>query len=318
MVIGVPGPLRGPRRSEPSSHLALGFLAVFDPEPAYTVVPENLQISEFTEYWEDYVVRPPYQRKTVWSRSKQQALLDSLFRGYYVPRIVIREVRLSDRQVRREVVDGQQRISTAKAFRDDVIALPSSLEDLDASLPGKRFSELSSEVRRFVNRMSFTADVIKGISDPLDSHHQEIASEIFWRLQQGVPLNFMETAHARLASLARNFIVRHADDISFDFENYEPLETNPDKHPFFSIINRKNDRMQHLSLLARFLISKRPAARPTSRTRTSVSSSRKHSSRTASEVRATRTTRPQRAPCGRCGRFTRFSRKTLSSAKGSR
>ena len=62
--------------------------------------------------------------------------------------------------------------------------------------------------------MSFTADVIKGISDPLDHKHQEIASEIFWRLQQGVPLNFMETAHARLASLARNFIVKYSDDIS--------------------------------------------------------------------------------------------------------
>jgi hypothetical protein len=32
----------------------------------------------------------------VWSRKKQQALLDSLFRRYYVPRIVIRQVRLNE------------------------------------------------------------------------------------------------------------------------------------------------------------------------------------------------------------------------------
>lgn len=227
---------------------------MFEPRPEYDVVFENIQLREFTEYWDEFVVRPPYQRKTVWSRAKQQALLDSLFRSYYVPRIVIREVRLNERQTIREVIDGQQRITTAKRFREDGLALPKSLADLDPDLVGKRYSELAADVRRFVDRLNFAADVVKGIDDPRDAGHQQVASDIFWRLQQGIPLNYMETAHARLASLARNFIAKYADDISFDYEAYQPRDSNPDKHRFFSVINRSNDRMQHLALLARFLL----------------------------------------------------------------
>ena len=35
----------------------------------------------------------------------------------------------------------------------------------------------------------------------------------------------METAHSRLASLARNFIAKYADDIAFDYEDYKPLDS---------------------------------------------------------------------------------------------
>ena len=59
----------------------------FDPKTAYDIVPDNINIKDFHEYAEEFVVRPPYQRKNVWSRKKQQDLLDSLFRRYYVPRI---------------------------------------------------------------------------------------------------------------------------------------------------------------------------------------------------------------------------------------
>jgi hypothetical protein len=146
---------------------------------------------------------------------------------------------------------------TAKLFLEDEIPLPTSLEDLDPDLVGKRFSQLPPDVRRFVDQISFTADLVKGIENPQNRSHQEVASEIFWRLQQGVPLNFMETAHARLASLARNFIAEYADDIAFDYERYQPLDSNSSKHAFFSVTSRSNDRMQHLSLLARFLLLER-------------------------------------------------------------
>lgn len=64
----------------------------------------------------------------------------------------------------------------------------------------------------------------------------------------------MEIAHAKLASLSRNFIVKYGDDISFDYDNYVPIDENKFKHNFFKIIDRNNDRMQHLMLLARILI----------------------------------------------------------------
>jgi Protein of unknown function DUF262 len=86
---------------------------MFNPKPQYEVVQDALPIRDFKDYWEEFVVRPPYQRKTVRSKKKKQAPLDSLFRRYYAPRIVIREVRRDETRTAREVVDGQQRITIA-------------------------------------------------------------------------------------------------------------------------------------------------------------------------------------------------------------
>ena len=64
----------------------------------------------------------------------------------------------------------------------------------------------------------------------------------------------MEIAHAKLSSLSRNFIVKYSDDETFNFDKYEPVDENKDKHKFFRIIERGNDRMQHLSLMTRLLL----------------------------------------------------------------
>lgn len=227
----------------------------FNPRTEYDVAFEAIPIREFYDYQDEFVVRPPYQRKTVWSRKKQQDLLDSLFRRYYIPRIVIREVRLSDHQTIREVIDGQQRITTVQLFLSNQLPLPKSLKDIHPELPGAYYRDLSAQVRRFVDReLKYNADIVKGIDNPHNVEHQRVASEIFWRLQQGESLNYMEVAHARLSSLVRNFVVKYGDDYDFDYEHYRPLDQNPHKHPFFTIYDRDNDRMQHLSLLARLLL----------------------------------------------------------------
>lgn len=227
----------------------------FNPKTEYDVSFEAIPIRDFCDYADEFVVQPPYQRKTVWSRPKQQALLDSLFRRYYIPRIVIREVRLDDDQTVREVIDGQQRINSVQAFIADKLPLPKSLADVHPELVGAYYSNLPTDIRRFIDReLKYNADIVKGIENPRNADHQRIASEIFWRLQQGESLNYMEIAHARLSSLVRNFIVKYGDDYDFDYITYKPIDHNPYKHPFFRIYDRDNGRMQHLSLLARLLL----------------------------------------------------------------
>jgi len=178
--------------------------------------------------------------------------MDSLFRRYYIPKLVIREVRLSDAKTIDEVIDGQQRINTVQDFFNNDFKLPKSLEDLSKDLPGKKYKDLSAEMRLFLDeKVKFDVDRIKGIDDPKNRDHQTIATEIFWRLQQGESLNFMEIAHAKLASLSRNFVVKYSDDISFDFDEYIPKDSNKFKHKFFDILDRDNNRMQNLMLLSR-------------------------------------------------------------------
>lgn len=227
----------------------------FSPKSEYDVVSDSLDIKEFSEFSEEFVKRPPYQRKTVWGRKKQQSLLDSLFRRYYVPRIVLREVRLDNEREVREVIDGQQRIETAVLFIEDELPLPETLKDVDPRLPKALYSELPPDLRRFASEsLKYDVDIVKRIDDATNPEHQRIATEIFWRLQQGETLTYMEIAYARLSSLSRNFVVKYADDGGFDYRNYKPEDHNPHKHQFFSIIDSPNDRMQHLALITRFLI----------------------------------------------------------------
>lgn len=226
----------------------------FSPPKEYQIFPKPIPMKDFHEYSEDFVTRPPYQRKTVWSNAKQQSLLDSILRGYYIPKLVIRKVSLGTNKDVSEVVDGQQRITTVQNFFAGKTKLPKSLKDIHEALPGKTYTDLNADFRRYIDRQTFDVDEIHNIEDPLNPEHQRLATEIFWRLQQGESLTKMEVANARLSSLGRNFIVKYADDISFDYERYEPLDKNIDKHKFFKILNRPNDRMQHLSVLARMVL----------------------------------------------------------------
>lgn len=229
----------------------------FNPKPEYIIVSSEFNIKDFFEYKEMYVTRPPYQRKAVWSKKKKQSLMDSLFRRYYIPKLVVREVRLSESETVNEIIDGQQRITTVQEFFDNQYPLPKSLSDLGKNLPGLFYKDLGVDIRMFIDRLKYQADIIKDIDKPDDVNHQIIATEIFWRLQQGESLNYMEVAHAQLSSLTRNFIVKYSDDQTFNYQDYKPVDNNPDKKPFFSLLSVDNTRMKHLQFMARFIMIER-------------------------------------------------------------
>ena len=79
----------------------------FNPKREYLINQVTIPIKDFFEYREDYITRPAYQRKSVWAVKKQQSWFDSLLRRYYVPRLVVREVRLSHDRIVKEIIDGQ-------------------------------------------------------------------------------------------------------------------------------------------------------------------------------------------------------------------
>ena len=228
---------------------------IFDPPTEYDIARESMRLRDFHDYADEYIVRPPYQRTTVWTHQKKLRLLDSLFRRYYVPRIVLRNIRLNSDHTIKEVIDGQQRITVAQEFYRNELRLPRTLRDLNPSLPGKRFDDLPSNVRRFVNSLTYQVDIVKGIDNPKDAQHQTVARRIFGRLQEGEDLTYMERANGLLSSLRRNFVVKFADDVGFDYNRYQPIDENSHKHPFFrKIVKGSNERKQHLGLLTRLVM----------------------------------------------------------------
>jgi uncharacterized protein with ParB-like and HNH nuclease domain len=122
----------------------------FSPRQDYNIIPTLVRLKELYDFPEAYITRPPYQRKTVWEDRRKQAPMDSLFRRYYVPKLVFRVVRLSKDNAVDEVIDGQQRITTVQEFFASNLRLPASLKDISPTIAGKTYEELPVDVKQYV------------------------------------------------------------------------------------------------------------------------------------------------------------------------
>ena len=222
-------------------------------EKPYSKEPKTFALLDFHKERDLFVLRPPYQRKNVWPTHKKQALIDSFFRRHYVPDIVLREVHTPDHRMKYEVVDGQQRINAIQEYFEEEFKLPKTLNDI-TSEAGKYHGDLDPEVQKHIEGQTLTATVLGGLTDPSNPKNQLVVAEVFWRLQQGESLSYIEVEHSKLYSAARNFITKYADDLSFDYDNYQSRDYNPSQHGFFKILSLDNSRLQHLAIHARFLM----------------------------------------------------------------
>ncbi|MGP1678372.1 MAG: DUF262 domain-containing protein, partial [Burkholderiales bacterium] len=161
-------------------------------------------------------LRPPFQRKPVWSDKQRCALIESLLMDIPIPEIYIQVTVSNDGTEEFGVVDGQQRLRTILQFvglerQDDQHDDDNnnfSLESLPATSPhkGKTFADVTGDFRkRFFQyevcvRFLYTEDI------------REV-EDVFKRLNKfGMPLKAQElrnaTFHGPFAKLSENL----ADD----------------------------------------------------------------------------------------------------------
>ena len=141
--------------------------------------------------------KPQYQRTEVWTPKKKQLLIDSILRGYDLPKFYLRS---STNGYEHEVVDGQQRLLAIWDFRDDQYTLGNTSKDIPnfGDLSGRKFSELPSEAQDQFGEFKLNLVVIEEASD------LEIR-QLFLRLQEGVSLNPPEKRNAMSGNM-RNFV----------------------------------------------------------------------------------------------------------------
>jgi uncharacterized protein with ParB-like and HNH nuclease domain len=84
---------------------------------------------------------PDWQRSEVWDTAKKQALVDSILRGWKLPKFYF--LKTNEEPEEFEVVDGQQRLTTVFDFFDDVLPLSSKSAK---QFGGARYSELPSTI----------------------------------------------------------------------------------------------------------------------------------------------------------------------------
>ncbi len=158
--------------------------------------PDTLSIKALTDAWIYNSVRPnpEYQRGSTWRLRQQQLLVDSVFRGYPLPRFYFQQKStvdvLGNSQTSLEVIDGQQRLIALSQFREDKwplfamsdakVALPISIKRAEARWAGKTFSGLSADLQELFLEQALSVVLI-------DEAATDEVRDLF-RLQAGTPL----------------------------------------------------------------------------------------------------------------------------------
>jgi hypothetical protein len=170
-------------------------------------------------------LNPAWQRGAVWSDTKQALLIDSILRGYDIPKIYLRKCSESA-PYSYEVVDGQQRLRSLWRYIDDEYCLSNNSEKIGRNvISGKLFHDLPKSLQdRLLNFKLIVAYVREAKGPEL--------SRLFSRLQMGVQLNSPELRNAVQTPL------RHA------------IDTKALVHPFFKNSRIPVARFKHQDYLA--------------------------------------------------------------------
>jgi len=125
---------------------------------------------------------PDWQRQEVWNREKKQRLIDSILRGWKLPKFYFIEVS-GDNYL---VEDGQQRLNAIWEFFSNELPLTA---ETASQFGGRFYRDLPRKVSDAFDDFEITYEVISGATD-------EELKEFFQRLQEGMPLTSSEKLNA--------------------------------------------------------------------------------------------------------------------------
>lgn len=156
---------------------------------------------------------PDFQRPAVWSKGQKQLLIDTILRGYDIPKLYWRKTSPKNY----DVVDGQQRLRTIFEFQNGDFALPKDADPVDDEpIAGLHYADLAHTLRLQFDTYSLDVIVLS------DTDEDEVR-EMFLRLQNGTTLKAQEKRNA-MPGRMRDFVKNLAD------------------HPFFGRCGFKNSR----------------------------------------------------------------------------
>jgi DNA-binding NarL/FixJ family response regulator len=150
----------------------------------------NLMLDVIKHEKDRYII-PHYQRNEVWQVARKRKLIDSILRGWPLPKFYV-ALDSSGLPIF-EVIDGQQRLSTVLEFLNDEFSLSSDTVR-KFQLQGARFNFLSADQKQKLLQFVLQCDELMNASE-------EERREYFLRLQMGKPLTGREKLKATISGL---------------------------------------------------------------------------------------------------------------------
>ncbi len=155
--------------------------------------------------------QPIYQRGKVWTKNKNQLLIDSMFRDIDLPKFYFREI--DKNGFKYEVADGQQRLHAIRLFHDNDLALPNGTSNGlrlsqfgDKEMSGLKFHKMDKSFIDKFNSYKITIAFLKNASN-------KETRTLFGRLQQGSTLNPAEKRNAIISPIGQHidsFVFNHS------------------------------------------------------------------------------------------------------------
>jgi hypothetical protein len=168
----------------------------------------------------DRIEMPDFQREEVWTENKKRLLMDTILRGWHLPKLYFRKVDENSF----ECVDGQHRLITIWEFYDNTLALS---DEAAKKYGGQFYRDLPDAVVDDIDDFELDVEEIKDADDG-------DLEELFQRLQLGTPLNTPERLNA-IAGEMRDFVKQVS------------------QHGFFkNIIAVKDTRFAHFDIAAKW------------------------------------------------------------------
>jgi hypothetical protein len=179
------------------------------------------QIVDFVQKDKWINIRPEYQRRLVWDKTKKSKLIESILMNIPIPPIFLYEHDLN----RYEVMDGQQRLNAIVEFYSNRFKL-TNLDHWEA-LNGKSYSDLPPRVQRGIDRRRISATVLLSESSSNNNSH-ELRRLVFERLNTGGQvLNPQELRNCIYNGTFNNLILELAGNRSFnEMWGIPPYEEN--------------------------------------------------------------------------------------------
>lgn len=161
-------------------------------------------------------IQPKYQRRrTAWPVNAKTALLDTILNNFPLPPIYLRDYVDDSGKRRKEIIDGQQRISTIFEFYDNEFSLSKNIFDED--FYGCKFSDLPYEEQQMIEDFEVSFISIRGASDG------DIIS-IFSRLNSfSLPLNSQEKLNSLYAGEIKTLIYDLASEYNTFWTEFKIL-----------------------------------------------------------------------------------------------
>lgn len=161
---------------------------------------------------------PDFQRPAVWSTAQKQLLIDTIIRGYDIPKFYWRKTSRSPENY--AVVDGQQRLRAIFDFQAERISLPRDADPIEGiAVAALKYSQLPEDLRlRFE---TYALDVVV-----LSESSEDDVRDMFLRLQNGTSLKAQEKRNAMPGNM-RGFVKSLVE------------------HVFFARCNFSNSRFTH-------------------------------------------------------------------------